>query len=321
MDARPFTADLLRRILGRPNLDIGLPMLNLIALSRKAVVWLGKFLFPWLTLYGLIAFGLTHSAIYLEVFRRPGLQSFAYLLVINLVIQGLFTSALYVPFYTFKIQEARHRYTPKMPKNPSPGFMLNSQLYDNVILTMGSSVPIYTVYEYLLLLRPHTSGLAANPWYCLGVAFLTPIFVLIHFYYTHRLIHIPILYKYIHSVHHKNLNFMPWSGTAMHPVEHVIFYSALLVFFVIPASPFNVIFAAIFMGLNPGIGHHGFFKWEALGHENDHQFHFNHHRYCSVNFGGGPVPLDRWHGTLRKPAEPAQKPAEAGRKPAPPVAA
>jgi len=178
--------------------------------------------------------------------------------------------------------------------------MLRNQLYDNVILTMMSGVPIYSLYEYILLLRPHTNALTANPWYGIGIAFLTPFFLIIHFYYSHRWIHNQTLYKYIHNVHHKNLNFTPWSGIAMHPLEHVIFFSALLVFLVVPASPFNVIFATLYLALNPGVGHHGFFKWEWIGFTNDHKFHYDHHKYFKVNFGGGAVPLDRWHGTIRE---------------------
>jgi sterol desaturase/sphingolipid hydroxylase (fatty acid hydroxylase superfamily) len=43
-----------------------------------------------------------------------------------------------------------------------------------------------------------------------------------HFYWIHRLIRWKPLYNAIHFVHHKNLKVGPWSGLAMHPLEHLV---------------------------------------------------------------------------------------------------
>jgi len=40
-----------------------------------------------------------------------------------------------------------------------------------------------------------------------------------HVYWTHRILHIPILYKYIHKTHHLSFNPEPFSSLSMHPVE------------------------------------------------------------------------------------------------------
>jgi len=47
-----------------------------------------------------------------------------------------------------------------------------------------------------------------------------------HFYWIHRMLHIPILYKNIHSIHHESFNPTPWSGLSFHPVEGVIYFSS-----------------------------------------------------------------------------------------------
>jgi hypothetical protein len=49
---------------------------------------------------------------------------------------------------------------------------------------------------------------------------LVPPFREMHFYFAHRLIHTKFLYKYIHSVHHRNTDIEPFSGVSMHPLEH-----------------------------------------------------------------------------------------------------
>ena len=39
-----------------------------------------------------------------------------------------------------------------------------------------------------------------------------------------RFVHISALYKYIHSLHHRNTDIEPFSGLCMHPVEHLYYY-------------------------------------------------------------------------------------------------
>jgi sterol desaturase/sphingolipid hydroxylase (fatty acid hydroxylase superfamily) len=56
---------------------------------------------------------------------------------------------------------------------------------------------------------------------------LVPAFRDVHFYFAHRLIHLNFLFKYIHSVHHRNNDTEPFSGLSMHPTEHLNFELAL----------------------------------------------------------------------------------------------
>ena len=72
-----------------------------------------------------------------------------------------------------------------------------------------------------------------------------------NFYWVHRYIHrwgwpektFPwcdpgrFLYKWVHSYHHKSFNPGPWSGLAMHPVEHLLYFSRS--------------FVCLFVGLHP----------------------------------------------------------------------
>lgn len=50
-----------------------------------------------------------------------------------------------------------------------------------------------------------------------------PVWRGLHFYFAHRFIHIRALYKFVHSLHHRNGDIEPFSGMAMHPVEVMLY--------------------------------------------------------------------------------------------------
>jgi len=50
---------------------------------------------------------------------------------------------------------------------------------------------------------------------------LIPLWRDIHFYSAHRFLHLRPLYRLVHSLHHRNTDPEPFSGLAMHPVEHL----------------------------------------------------------------------------------------------------
>jgi sterol desaturase/sphingolipid hydroxylase (fatty acid hydroxylase superfamily) len=64
--------------------------------------------------------------------------------------------------------------------------------------------------------------------------FLIPLWRETHFYFIHKLIHWKPLMQTIHTVHHKNPNPGPWSGMSIHPVEHLLYFSVVLIHFVVP---------------------------------------------------------------------------------------
>ena len=57
---------------------------------------------------------------------------------------------------------------------------------------------------------------------------LIPIWSSMHFYWIHRLIHFPLLYRLIHSLHHRNVVIGPWTGISMHPVEHLLYFGEIV---------------------------------------------------------------------------------------------
>ncbi|XSC42707.1 sterol desaturase family protein [Bradyrhizobium sp. RDT10] len=103
---------------------------------------------------------------------------------------------------------------------------------------MCSGVAVWTGYEVF------TWWMFANgcipyfdfqrePLYFIALMLLVPMWHSLYFYVIHRLIHMGPLYNVIHNVHHNNVNPGSWSGLSMHPLEHILFFSGVLVHFVV----------------------------------------------------------------------------------------
>jgi sterol desaturase/sphingolipid hydroxylase (fatty acid hydroxylase superfamily) len=168
-------------------------------------------------------------------------------------------------------------------------------------------VPIWTAYLVLTLWAQANGWIPyldmhAHPIY-FGLFMLSiQLFREVHFYVVHRISHYPLLYRWIHSIHHKNSNPGPWSGLAMHPGEHLLYFSAVLIHWIIPSNPLLVIYHLQHLAFAPAPDHSGFGKVvvnDTTQLDAATYMHYLHHRYFEVNYGGeGAIPLDRRFGTL-----------------------
>ena len=123
---------------------------------------------------------------------------------------------------------------------------------------------------------------------------------LFHFYWVHRLLHWPPLYRAGHYLHHRNINVGPWSGLAMHPLEHVLYFSCMLVHWVVPSHPIHMVLNGQHAAFTPAQGHVGFEKLLLKGDAGvaaGSYFHQLHHRYFECNYGEPDFPFDHWFGT------------------------
>ena len=97
---------------------------------------------------------------------------------------------------------------------------------------------------------------------------LIPIWRSFHFYWAHRLIHIPFLYRNVHSLHHRNVDVEPFAGLSMHPIEHMYYFSCVAPSLFFRLSPFQMLWNGVHLLLSPGASHSG---WED--HVQSDQFH------------------------------------------------
>jgi len=125
--------------------------------------------------------------------------------------------------------------------------------------------------------------------------FLVPLYRELHFYFAHRLIHVKVLFKYVHSLHHRNTDIEPFAGLCMHPIEHLYYFSCIAPSLYCYASPFAFMWNGVHLLISPAASHSG---WEDNWQSD--QFHYLHHRFFECNYGTGTFPFDIWFGTFRE---------------------
>ena len=198
----------------------------------------------------------------------------------------------------------------------------SNQVHDNMFWSLGSGVLQVTVLQVLVMwLMANgyvpTINLTSNPILFIAGLMLLPIWSAFHFYWVHRLLHVPFLYKRVHALHHRNVNIGPWSGLSMHPVEHLLYLSSLLIHCVIPSHPIHLYFHVIYLAPGAAMTHTGYEdllikdkRKLALGTF----YHQLHHRYYECNYGNQEMPWDRWFGTFHDGSDEGTKETRSRKK-------
>ena len=219
-----------------------------------------------------------------------------------LVIGGL----LHLWFYTFSAQGKNLKYDPRPLMVKGKQFTLGGQIKDNMFWTLGSGVLIWSAFE-IVLLWGLANGYVQNiefsdtPIWFVALFFLIPLWESFYFYVIHRILHFPLLYRYIHSIHHRNINVGPWSGMSMHPAEQFVFLGSVFVHLIVGAHPLHIIFHLQYYFLTAITTHTGF-QGLLIGDKNRlalGTFHHQmHHRYFECNYGSLEIPWDKWFGSF-----------------------
>ena len=227
----------------------------------------------------------------------------------NAAIMTLFFGAWHLRLYVRKAQGKRYKYNNRWLSTNSKAFLFRNQTRDNVFWSVVSGCGVWSLYEAVTLWMYANGHLPyvdfrANPVYFV-LLLLAAVGLMreVHFYWVHRLIHWKPLYKAAHYLHHKNVNIGPWSGLAMHPIEHLLYFTGVFLHWIIPSHPVHAMMHLVHAGLSPAAGHSGFDEVELKAGKtvlpNHNLFHYLHHRYFECNYGGdGSVPIDRWFGSF-----------------------
>jgi len=248
------------------------------------------------------------------IFLQPDLQRcvefgpawIAQIYLRNLMLMVVVAGGLHLYFYTLRIQDDERRYDARPLAVNNKLFTFNHQVLDNMFWTLVSGVTVWTAYEALMMwslangFAPALSLPGDFIWLVLFI-FLLPLWETTHFFLIHRLIHSSKLYQRVHALHHRNTNIGPWSGLSMHPLEHIIYLSTVLIHFIIPSSPMLIIFHLSYFTLSAATTHTGYQGIVCgsklllpLG-----TFHHQlHHRYFTCNYGGLETPWDEWTGSF-----------------------
>ena len=232
----------------------------------------------------------------------------------NAVLLTLFAAPLHWWLYTRQGQQDETKLNKTWQPRTSSRFLFNSQLKDNVFWSLVSGVTIWTFFESITFWLYANGYVPVVQWkgselYILTLGIVTVFWSPLHFYFIHRLLHWRPLYRLAHALHHKNNNPQPWSGISMHPIEHVIYFSAFVLFWFIPVHPVLIILLGFIQGISPAISHSGFQEVRLGKHlriASGDPFHQIHHKYYEVNYGNKPVPLDKLFGSWHDGTKEAQ---------------
>lgn len=224
----------------------------------------------------------------------------------NLGLMLLVAGGLHWFFHAARRQGERLRFDPRPLAASGRHYTFSSQLRDNMFWTLTSGVGAWTLYEVAILHAMARGWLpmlmpGEHPVWFVVLFLLTPVWISLHFYWIHRVLHWGPLYRIAHALHHRNVNVGPWSGLSMHPVESLGFFSSILIHLIVPAHPLHILFHLQHQGLTAATSHTGYEslllqdrKSLVLG-----RFHHQmHHRYFEVNYGNLEMPWDKWFGTF-----------------------
>jgi sterol desaturase/sphingolipid hydroxylase (fatty acid hydroxylase superfamily) len=274
----------------------------------------GGFFFPWNIFWWILSY-LTFT-VWTPSLDRCGvftLDWIGYIFIRNLALLWVIAGSWHLLLYQLKIDgNTKNKYNPEWQSTNDTRFLFNDQVYDNIFWSCTSGTIVWTLYEalFLYLWANHKIEYYENildyPLWSLFLLIIVPYYREFHFYWVHRMIHWPPLYRTIHYLHHKNINPGPWSGISMHPIEHIFYFSCAFIHAIILSHPIHFYFNILHAALTPAGGHIGFHgpvvKESIPGGS---YFHYLHHRYFECNYGESNVPLDRifgsFHDGVQKP--------------------
>ena len=282
---------------------------NPLKFFKDFIGWPGYF-FP----YQMLFMGITILTYFfltppLEQMKNLELGWISFILFRNALIIFLWTGAFHLKL---KYQGSAFKYNPKPLETNSSRFLFNNQTLDNMFWTFCSAIPIWTAYEVITFWAFANNIIPIVSWemypvYCCVLFFLIPFIRDGHFYFVHRLLHWKPLYKFAHKTHHLNTNTGAWSGVSMHWFEHILYFSGILIHWIIPSHPLIAMFHVFHAGIAPTAGHTGYermvFKkgqWIPCGDYN----HYLHHKLFECNYAGGGMSFfDKIFGTFHNGSE------------------
>ena len=209
----------------------------------------------------------------------------------------LFYFILKKPMWFRKVQK-------KLPKVNDYG---RDILYSLITVTIFATAGLLIAFVW----RPYTNLYNDIDQYGMAYYLFTWVWMFFlhdtYFYWMHRLMHQPVLFKHVHLVHHKSTNPSPWTAYAFHPFEAVAEVGILpLIAFTLPVHFPALGFFFLFQIIYNVYGHLGFelypkgFNKHWLGRwVNTSVAHNLHHKGFRGNYGLYFLFWDRLMGTLR----------------------
>jgi sterol desaturase/sphingolipid hydroxylase (fatty acid hydroxylase superfamily) len=239
--------------------------------------------------------------------QKTVLEIGQYILTINLLRYFFVATPLFLIFYVFfKRKWQFKKIQDKFPKNKDYQREIGYSLISIVIFAaVGLSIFGTNLKNYTL----KYANIADMGWAYWVLSIL--LMILLHdtyFYWTHRAMHHPKLFKYLHLTHHKSTNPSPWAAYSFHPLEGVVEAAVIYpIVFLIPYHGTAILVFLMFMMIYNVYGHLGFelypkgFNKHPIGKWlNTSVNHNQHHKQFNGNYGLYFLFWDRISGTIRE---------------------
>lgn len=203
-------------------------------------------------------------------------------------------------------------FEPRFSKSKIQSRMASRKDFIREILHSMQSTLTMSVIAFVVLFTPFKSYTMLYTdlgkyglWYIPVSVFLGLVIHDTYFYWMHRLLHHPKLFRYTHLVHHESVNPSPWTSYSFHFFEAITEGLVLAVIvMVIPMNPLSVTLFVIVAFIINVYGHLGYEimpKWFrsswAFEISNTSVYHNLHHRKFKGNYGLYFRVWDRLMGT------------------------
>lgn len=234
-------------------------------------------------------------------------ESFSHILLFDFLRYFITACSAYLFFWVLFLKQWSHR----IIQNRFPKL---SRMWFEFKYSM-STVLIFALIGYMLTEMTQTgytkiySDFATYGW----LWFFSSIFTMIilhdtYFYWVHRLMHHPKIYRHIRLVHHRSTNPSPWAAYSFHPLEAVIEAGFLpIIAFMIPIHHTALFMFLIYMIIRNVQGHLGieflpnkFLKLRLINLHTTTTHHDLHHKHFNSNYGLYFTWWDKWMGTEDK---------------------
>lgn len=114
-----------------------------------------------------------------------------------------------------------------------------------------------------------------------------------YFYWTHKWMHHPKIYRHVHRIHHQSVTPSPWTAYSFHPIEAFVQAAFLpIILLVMPMNGFALLLFLLYQITRNVVGHLGYeiypkaflsSKWLRWHTTTTH--HDQHHHYFNHNYG------------------------------------
>ena len=231
----------------------------------------------------------------------------AILFVIIVVRYFIFSGAYYYTTFVLLKKWMRSRI---LDKRPVESKQIRYEIYYSIVSAVIFA--FFGVGTYWLWLEGKTAvyeDLGQYPVWYVPLSIMLVLFIQdTYYYWIHRWMHIPKIYKYFHKVHHNSVHTSVWTSFSFHPLETILQAIILpIIIIFLPLHTYAILAILLIMTISATINHAGveiypkgrYSRWFGklvIGATH----HDVHHRRFLCNYGLYFTIWDRLMGTEKE---------------------